>query len=429
MSFTIASPGAAHPPFGDAIISNGTVQLGVHSLGHLNVAGGAPSSGSGTTVVGLRYVPTGAESTAPGCLCEGWGAADAISGMTGHANEDDGVVNLTPVSFASNATSAVSVVDIGTMLRVTHDYHPSSSPNLYEVAVSITNISAAAVDLRYRRVMDWDVEPTAFNEFVTIQGTAAATEVVFASNNGFASANPLAGPSNLGAVGDFVDAGPADHGALFDFAFGMLAPSATKSFKIYYGAAGTEAGALAALAAVGAEVYSFGQANVPNGPSQGVPNTFIFAFAGVGGVPVAQVCAVPDPLPPGTIIAAPGVVTVGTAGDDVIVGTGGDDRIVGQGGKDRIYGLGGNDKIAGGDDDDLLCGGDGNDELTGGPGADELVGEAGNDNLSGDIGADKLSGGTGIDTLAGGADTDVCTGGGQVGDTSAPAPSCDTINP
>lgn len=284
----MAAPSAsAHPA--NAIISNGTIQLGVWDEGHLNVPGGAPSSETGTTTVGLRYLPTGAEATAPGCLCEGWGAADAISGVTGHANEAaGGVTNLTPVSFTSDARSAVSVVDVGTTLRVTHDYHPSATPNLYEVDVTVENISASPVDLRYRRVMDWDVEPTAFSEFVTIQGTAGATDVLFASNNGFASANPLAGPSDIGSIGDFVDAGPTDHGALFDFGFGALDAGATKSFRTYYGAAANEADALAALGAVGAEVYSLGQPSSTD-PKVGDPNTFIFAFAGVGGVPVGGV--------------------------------------------------------------------------------------------------------------------------------------------
>ncbi len=74
-------------------------------------------------------MPTNADGTSPGCLCEGWGAADAISGVTGSANVAiGGVQNITPVSFVTTATTAVSVVDTGTTLRVTHDYHPSASP-------------------------------------------------------------------------------------------------------------------------------------------------------------------------------------------------------------------------------------------------------------------------------------------------------------
>src|SRR5262249_6570012 len=51
-----------------AIINNGTIALGVNKEGHLNVFEGATTSASGTFPVGLRYLPTGNEATAPGCL-------------------------------------------------------------------------------------------------------------------------------------------------------------------------------------------------------------------------------------------------------------------------------------------------------------------------------------------------------------------------
>ena len=179
---------------GAAIISNGTVTLGVWGEGHLNVPG--PDR-----PVGLRYEPTGNESTAPGCECEGWGVADATTATAGYANEstDGGPVNLDLVSFTSDASTATSVVDVDDVLRVTHAYRPSAtSPNLYEVAVTIENRSAAPVEPRYRRVMDWDVEPTPFSEFVTIE-TGTASGILFTSDNGFASANPL-GPRGQIAV-------------------------------------------------------------------------------------------------------------------------------------------------------------------------------------------------------------------------------------
>jgi hypothetical protein len=279
--FAVSPEATAHPAH--AIISNGTIQLGVWDEGHLNVPGTVPSSGTGTTFVGLRFLPTGAEATAPGCLCEGWGAADKTSGVFGTADESrGGVVNMTVMSFTSTATSAVSVVKIGSTLQVTHNYHPSpATPNLYEVTVSIKNISSAAVDLRYRRVMDWDVEPTAFFEFSTISGTASAANVLFSSDDGFANPNPLGPQTHLLATGDFTDSGPSDHGALFDFGFGSLGAGATKTFTIFYGAAGNEANALAALTAVGSSVYSLGQPSSSD-PKVGTPNTFIFAFKGVG---------------------------------------------------------------------------------------------------------------------------------------------------
>jgi hypothetical protein len=283
-----------------AIIDNGTIQLGVDNFGQLNIPG--PSSAGGTPNVGLRFLGTNNEATAAGCLCEGWGVADTISSVAAWANNDSGSGNIILQSFSSTADSATSVVADGTgIFKVTHKYTPDSrTPFLYRTEVTIENTGSTAVDLRYRRVMDWDVEPTPFNEFSTIQGTAGASNVLFASNNGFATSNPLAGPSDIGAVGDFVDVGPFDHGALFDFGFGLLEAGKSFSFDIFYGAAPTETLALSALAAVGAEVYSFGQP--AGGATTGEPNTFIFAFKGVGGSPV-----VPIPTP----ALLPGLIGLG----------------------------------------------------------------------------------------------------------------------
>jgi hypothetical protein len=311
---------SATPAGAQAIIDNGVVQLGVNREGHLNLDGGTPTPQTGTTVVGLRYIPTNSEGTSPGCLCEGWGAADATSGITGYANisTDAGANFITPISFSvsgagtkpeSVARSAESVVTIGGILRVTQNYHPSVSPNLYEVTVTIQNISGATVSPRYRRTMDFDVEPTAFSEFMTIEiGTAA--NLIDASDNGFSTANPLGGGvTDIGSCGppSYTDCGPTDHGAVFDFGFDPLAPGAAVTFQIYYGAAGTELAALAALSAVGAEVYALGQP--AGGQETGAPNTFIFGFSGVGGVPVLPQCE----LSPASSINPVGTVHTVTA--------------------------------------------------------------------------------------------------------------------
>ena len=282
VSLAIAAPAQA-----DAIIQNGVVQLGVHDEAHLNVCCGAPSSGTGTTIVGLRYLPTGAASTEPGCTCEGWGAGDAISNVSGWADDAfGGAFNITPISFVSNGITAVSVVEIGGILRVTHDYHPSlDTPNLYEVTVTIQNISGNVVEPRYTRAMDWDIEPTPFAEYVTIE-TGTSTNLLFSSDNGFAIPDPFQSKGAILFTGEAVDSGPTDHGAVFDFGFDALAPSESVSFQIYYGAAGTEIEALNALAAVDAEVFSLGQPSSFGGRDEGIPNTFIFGFAGVGGDPV-----------------------------------------------------------------------------------------------------------------------------------------------
>lgn len=173
--------------------------------------------------------------------------------------------------------------------------------------VTIENLSGATIaTVQYRRVMDWDVERTAFSEYVTIQrGTASA--ITYTSDDGFAGSNPLSGPSSILFEGEAVDSGPADHGALFDFAFGPLAAGGSLSFVIFYGAAPTQTAAEDALAAAGAEAYSFGKTSTD--PVNGTPNTFIFAFGKVGGAPIFGPVPTeeqqPAPAAPVAVPAAP----------------------------------------------------------------------------------------------------------------------------
>lgn len=112
-----------------------------------------------------------------------------------------------------------------------------------------------------------------------------------------------------------------------------------------------------------------------------------------------------------TIVAEPGVVTVGTDGDDVIVGTSGPDVIRGGPGADLICGLGGDDVLRGNRGADRIRAGSGADELHGGPGSDVLVGKSGDDELFGKSGDDRLRGNRGRDRLRGGRGHDLCRGG------------------
>lgn len=275
----------------DEIIDNGVVQLGVLDFGNL-INGG----------IGLTYIPTSGEALAPGCACEGWGIADFGVGTgfgrsQSNGNSGTGTSVLTVsgagtlgTSTGNAAISTTTITEGGNpFAEVIHNFHASASANLFQVDVSITNLGGVPIaDLRYRRVMDWDVPPTEFSEFVTLQGWPA-TALVASSDDGFENPNPNTDP--LTAItatstvnGNFADDGPADHGAAFEFSFGTLAAGAVKSFRIFYGAAASITEALASLGAVGAEVYSLGYPS--NGLADGAPNVFIFAFAGVGGVPL-----------------------------------------------------------------------------------------------------------------------------------------------
>jgi hypothetical protein len=307
----VATP-AAHA---DALISNGTIRMGVTSYGSLVVTDPDPTATQGAT--GLRYLPTNGEALAPGCWCEAWGVADATSLRQGNAGQASGNENIIAESFTSSASTATAVTRIndGTdLFRVTHQFAPSARPELYQVTVTIENISGAAAQLRYRRAMDWDVPTTEFSELVTLY-TGSASNIVFTSDDGFASGNPLSGPSSILFTGQATDSGPEDHGALFDFDFGTLAAGASKQFTIFYGAAGTQANALAALSAVGAEAYSLGKADpAQTGLPNGEPNTFIFGFQGVGGTPVDPGGQVPPKAVPAGSPAGYALMAVMLAG-------------------------------------------------------------------------------------------------------------------
>jgi hypothetical protein len=292
----------------DPVIDNGgtggTVQLGINETANLI----ATSSITGATV-GLRYIPTGGEVLFVGIPWEGWGVANADPGsgtFSAFANVSEGGATNMTVQAGTGITNPVGqsqpesegsafrsiIQDNGGRVEVTHDFFPSVSPNLYQIFVTITNIGATPIDdLRYRRVMDWDVPPTIFNEWVEIH-VNLAPNLFQASNQGFNSADPLAPLSGISTPVDpdgLINPGdpdyffgPLDQGAAFDFRFGQLLPGQSRFFQLFYGAAATRDEALTALNLVGAQAWSIAYPNVvvdgENMPGVNGPNVFIFGY-------------------------------------------------------------------------------------------------------------------------------------------------------
>jgi hypothetical protein len=289
-----------------ALISNGVVQLGVNDQGNLNAEGR-----------GVFYLPTQHDGTYAGWPSEGWGAgnadADPAEQFAGHANAYAGTT-ADGVSFTSTLATATSVSTVGAgRLEITHHYAPfEGNPSLMEGKVTLRNIGTSTLgDVRYTRLMDWDIEPTPFREFVTIRrGTTPG--LLFSSDDGFQSGDPF-GPRRDLAGGttnvDVTDSGPNDHGALFDFGLGALAPGASTAFFIYYGAAATTDDADAAVSAAGAEVYSYGKPSDGDGQVENNLNTFIFAFRGLGGEAVIPPTLALSPKTATEVTGAPHTVT------------------------------------------------------------------------------------------------------------------------
>lgn len=212
--------------------------------------------------------------------------------VAGFANEAAGSGGLTGGVFGSTTTTASSFIQLADYpVSIQHFYGVSMAPNVFQGNVTITNSGTSAVrDVVYRRVMDWDVPPTEFNEFVSHSGVTSHLEsaggnVRFASDNGFASSDPRQAPGEIwpGTTNtDFSQTGPADHGSVFDFAFGNLDPGQSRTFNIFYGAAPDLAGAQSAISMLNPDVWSIGQSTSMGAPADDSP-TYLFAFAGVGG--------------------------------------------------------------------------------------------------------------------------------------------------
>jgi hypothetical protein len=286
-------------PGSGAILDNGKVQLGVVNLGDLNICCSTPSAETGTPYVGLRLDSTNDDFTSPGCTCEGWGVADASppagSGgpFSGYANTARITNNVTLVSFVSTSDTAISIVDVNDAngvpaLQVKQDYHPASAtPFAYEDTVTVTNLRTVAIgDLRWRRTFDFDMEPTAFDEYMT-NNKGSATNVIDDDNNGFQDSNPLTPEEtsdvDMGYYGNFMQVGPFDQGANWDFDFGSLGVGKQVSFNTYYGADVDWTHVINDLAAIGVEAYSIGEPSGDDNPASGDPNSAFFAFSGVGG--------------------------------------------------------------------------------------------------------------------------------------------------
>ncbi len=303
-SFIFSSPALA------VIIDNGTIQLGVLPAGNLidvNLDDASKSRG----ITFLDDNNNDYDVIVPGCYCEGWGLADRTTGSFGQASANFGLnggyrnlvdlSNATVIVSGDSQTESISVgdsaftsVDVndGTLsARVSHNFVPSESNNLYQIDVSITNTGSTATgDLVYRRAMDFDVPPIAYNEYITIEGWPEAgeprTKLEGSGENGFNSLNPdepivlspahnYYNPTGIPTLNtDFTDLGPGDFGQVFDLKCGILPVDSSCEFSIYYGGASSETEALAALADVNAKLYGLAQSD----PLDGGPVTVMFAF-------------------------------------------------------------------------------------------------------------------------------------------------------
>lgn len=263
-----------------AVISNGLIRLGVNAAGNLIVDDRSESSG-GNLGTGLRYLPTNAEALSPGCWCEAWGLAgpaDSNPQVSAFADQNlGGLRGGTVQSFSATATEATSVVKVGDY-TIKHTYHPSIDPRMYQVDVYVTGPGIFGPPIPYRRTLDFDVEPTPFDELMTIHVDPNDTAITDSTNDGFAWPDPTTPLTDIGgARGSFTDFGPDDQGAAFDFILNPTPAGApTPQLTMFYGAGRSAADTQAGLTAVGATSWAVGKPS--SSPTEGTPNSFAFGY-------------------------------------------------------------------------------------------------------------------------------------------------------
>ncbi len=283
---------------------NGTVRIGINDSGSLDTTAGGQTAGIGYNFTGQGGRTGFQDALTPGCPCEAWGvAANGIGGQVGESTGNQGITVNAPGSTATTFTSNTALTALSG-LSVTQTYSigaQTATGALFQNTITLHNGTGATItDLRFARAMDWDVPPTEFSEFVTIQGTGSTPSLLHSTDNGFANANPMTATGDTGIIGP-VNAdgttGPSDHGALFVFGFGALADGEDFTFNIFYGAGRDASDALALLGLIGPELYSLGMSSSGGTAARNLP-TFVFAFNGVGGdviVPPDGGGAVPAP--------------------------------------------------------------------------------------------------------------------------------------
>ena len=276
-----------------AVLDTGTIQMGVSEDGGLGFDG-----------VGLNFDGVG-DAIIPGCLCEGWGvAANGSDGFYTYGGTTSGfdTVNFVDTGAVGDA-NAVSTVLLDNGLEVTHTYSSAAGGSLFKVEVTLENTTGATMtDIRYERILDWDVPPDHFSDDFTtvfVPGVAPEGDVLHTSLNPFHVPLPMS-PDPFLANQNRTDE-PGDLGGDFILGFGSLAAGATHTFTTYIGAARTTEELLAAFGAVGIEAYTYSF-------DDDSPATFGWGFAGIGLPPIGGGVGGVAPEPATLVLFGAGLV-------------------------------------------------------------------------------------------------------------------------
>ena len=260
----VAGQASAQATITDA---GGTVAVGLSSYGALY---------NGNDGTGFRRTADGFDPIQPGTPRDSWGlSAGGSSAWSDPQFFGDSGITSGGLVAGANSAVATAVTDFG--FTVLQNY--SFVDGILRIDTSVTNNTADAVsDVLFQRNVDWDIDPTAFDEKI-FGPSGSSSLVIEGSNYGFENPD-AAQPYSFGCLAD-CNAGPGDLGAGIRINLGSLMGGATRKFTYFYGISTlgqTPAGLIAAGHAAGAQFIIGGRSNNSDGPDNS-------AFIGVAGVP------------------------------------------------------------------------------------------------------------------------------------------------
>jgi hypothetical protein len=199
------------------------------------------------TLVGFLRTADGYDPIFPGTPRDAWGvSAGTTSGFVDPQSgppfvTPPGIVNIIPNAalppvFGLNTASISTLLNAGAgdVLQIDQTYS-FAAPNVLRINARLKNLSDTSQAIRFRRLVDWDIDLVNFVTDVSTppdstNPTVAAT--ARAAFSPFVSADPATAFAPFDPAS--VPVGPDDVGGGLDLSLGSLASGASTSFDIFY---------------------------------------------------------------------------------------------------------------------------------------------------------------------------------------------------
>lgn len=285
---------------GVAALAGSALGQGVITAGAGTFAAGINVNGSlwePASYIGFQRLSDAYDPINPGTPTGGaWGVK--LGGTVGWADPAFwGTSNITSgaLNIFAGGTQATLDSDMGGVVKV-HQHFDFVDQNVLAIKFTLTNVSGSAQNMQFSTHDDWDILPSLFVEYITVDAIPGSTPIERTTYFGFESRTIDDGWGfDAGAAGGTF--GPSDLGAGVELNFGTIADGASVEFYIIRAISKefqSEAGVRAQLVAAGAEWIASGSGTSRDySVAMGYATVFIpapgtLALLGLGGLAAAR---------------------------------------------------------------------------------------------------------------------------------------------